>query len=155
MAVDLAPHLARMHKRIGLTKGPVSRRVEAGELIKFAHSIGETRPLYTDEAYARTTRFGALVAPPTYVSIFPPLLLGVGLLDYEHPFARFLHSDDVVTNDRPICAGDVISGMSRYADAYVKEGRNGQLLFQAAELTLTNQRDERVALVRVVSVSFE
>jgi len=37
----------------------------------------------------------------------------------------------------------------------VRQGRAGALLFQAADLTLTNQRDERVALVRVVSVSFE
>ena len=46
------------------------RTVEAGALIKFARAIGETNPLYLDESYARTTRFGALIAPPTYVSCF-------------------------------------------------------------------------------------
>ena len=154
MAVDLAPHLERMKKRIGLTSAPVTRRIELGEIVKFAHSIGETRPIYTDEDYAKTTSFGAVIAPPTFVSIFPPLLMS-DLLDRQHPLGRFLHSDDVVENDRPICAGDVITGVGRYADAYVRQGRAGALLFQAADLTLTNQRDERVALVRVVSVSFE
>lgn len=154
MAVDLAPYLARMKTRVGLARGPISRRIEAGEIIKFARSIGETRPLYSDEAYARTTRFGALVAPPTFVSTFPQLVFDA-IMDFDIPLGRFLHSDDIVENDRPICAGDVITATARYADAYVRNGANGPLLFQAADLTLINQRNDRVAQVRVVSVSFE
>ena len=41
---------------LGLTK-------EAIEL--YCRSVGETHPVYFDEAYARTTRYGGLIAPPS------------------------------------------------------------------------------------------
>ncbi|MDB5444714.1 MAG: MaoC family dehydratase [Phenylobacterium sp.] len=153
-ADDLAPTVARLKTRIGLERGPVSRTIEAGALIKFARGIGETNPLYLDEAYAKTTRFGALVAPPTYVSTFTADVLGGQLMDLDLPVTRFLHSDDAVEQASPILAGDVITAMARYADVYVRQGRNGPLLFQVAEMRLT-RGSEPVATVRVASVSFE
>jgi acyl dehydratase len=153
-AADLAPYVERLRKRIGIERGPVSRLIEKGALIKFAKSIGETHPLYLDEEYAKRTRFGGLIASPTYVSTFAGEVFGGELFDFDLPLTRMLHSDDIVANERPIRAGDVITAKARYADAYVREGREGPLLFQAAEMTLTNQRGERAALVRVASVSF-
>jgi acyl dehydratase len=144
----------RLRARIGMERGPVTRTVEAGALIKFARSIGETNPLYLDEAYARTTRFGGLIAAPTYVSCFTADVLTGGLFDFDLPFKRFLHSDDEVENHQPIRAGDAIAASARYADVYVREGRGGPLLFQVAEMHL--RRDgEPVAQVRVASVSFD
>lgn len=150
---DLAPHVERLRRRIGNEAPPVLRRIEPGALIKFAKAIGETNPLYLDEAYAKTTRFGALIAAPTYVSTFTDALNG-DLFDFDLPLKRFLHSDDAVQNFQPIRAGDLISTTARYVDVYVREGRNGPLLFQAVELRLTRQA-EPVATVRVASVSFD
>ena len=31
----------------------------------YCRSVGETHPMYIDEAYARTTRYGGLIAPPS------------------------------------------------------------------------------------------
>lgn len=151
---DLAPVVERLKTRIGIERGPVTRTVEAGALIKFARAVGETNPLYLDEAYARTTRFGALIAAPTYVSCFTADVLTDGLFDFDLPLKRFLHSDDAVENHSVIRAGDVISATARYADAYVREGRNGPLLFQVAEMRLAREA-ELVATVRVASVSFD
>ena len=36
--------------------------VSKEEIVEFAQSVGETNPLYTDEAYARTTPYGGLIA---------------------------------------------------------------------------------------------
>ena len=153
--LDLSEHVDRLRGRIGLERGPVLREVEMGAVRKFARAIGETNPLYHDEAYARGTRFGGVIAPPTYVSCFTADVIAGGMFDFDIPLKRMLHTDDIVENHRPIRVGDVIAARARYADVYVKHGRNGVLLFQAADMSLTNQRDEPVALVRVVAVNFE
>jgi acyl dehydratase len=150
---DLTAHVERLRRRIGAERGPVVRNVEAGALIKFARAIGETNRLYLDEAYARTTRFGGLIAPPTYVSCFTADVLTGDLFDFDLPLTRFLHSDDRVENFSPIRAGDTISARARYADVYLRDGRNGPLLFQVAEMTLT-RGNAAVARVQVASVSF-
>jgi len=40
------------------------------EIVEFAQSVGEINPLYTDEAYAKTTPYGGLIAPPTFCVVF-------------------------------------------------------------------------------------
>ena len=42
---------------------PYTLTREAIEL--YCKSVGETHPVYFDEAYAKTTRFGGLIAPPS------------------------------------------------------------------------------------------
>jgi acyl dehydratase len=153
--LDVTAIVERLRGRIGIERGPVVRKIEKGALIKFAKAIGETNPLYFDEDYARGTRFGAIIAPPTYVSCFTADVLTGGLFDLDLPLKRSLHTDDIAETHQPIRVGDDIAAMARYADVYTKTGRNGPLRFQAADMTLTNQRSERVAIVRVVAVNFE
>jgi acyl dehydratase len=152
--MDLTELVEGLRKRIGLESRPHVKTIEKGALLKFCTAIGETNPLYTDEEYARTTRYGGLIAPPTYVSVFPPEVISA-VIERDLPLKRFLHTDDIVQNFRPIYAGDVITAVARFADVYVKTGRLGPMLFQAADIILTNQNDERVAIVRVVTTNFE
>jgi acyl dehydratase len=65
----------------------------------------------------------------------------------------FLHSDDIAELGAPILAGDEIRASARYVDAYLREGKRGPMLFQTAEMKLTNQADAHVATVRVSAVS--
>jgi hypothetical protein len=37
---------------------------------------------------------------------------------------------------------------------FIKQGRSGPILFQAADLTVTNQDGRRVALIRMLSANF-
>jgi hypothetical protein len=41
--------------------------VEAGHILLFARSIGDPNLIYADEAYARGSEVGAIIAPPTFV----------------------------------------------------------------------------------------
>ena len=151
---ELAPHVERLKRKIGFVSRPSVRSVEAGAIAKFARAIGETNPLYFDEAYARTTRFGGIIAPPTYASCFITEMLPGEMFDLDPPLDRALHSDDVAEHDLPIRPGDVITTTARYADVFAKEGSRGPMLFQAADLTLINQQHRRVAVIRMLSVSF-
>ncbi len=40
--------------------------VEAGQIQQFARALGDANPIYFDEAYARGTEVGGLLAPPTF-----------------------------------------------------------------------------------------
>ena len=40
--------------------------VEASHILMFARSIGDTNPIYYDEAHAAGTEVGSIIAPPTF-----------------------------------------------------------------------------------------
>ncbi|MDH3995001.1 MAG: MaoC family dehydratase N-terminal domain-containing protein, partial [Gammaproteobacteria bacterium] len=67
--------------------------VEKGRLKFFAKAIGETSPVYTDEAAAREAGYRALPAPPTFTMVLdmegPEFLPFLDLLDMD--IARILH----------------------------------------------------------------
>lgn len=157
MALDelVAAHAERLKRKIGHRSGPRVQCVEVGAIAKFARAIGETNPLFFDDAYARTTRFGGIIAPPTYASCFITPLLPGEMFELDlPPLTKALHSNDIAENDLPIRPGDVLTTVARYADVFVKDGRNGPMLFQAADLTVTHQSGRRVALIRMLSVNF-
>src|SRR5215468_5112945 len=41
--------------------------VEAGHIMMFARAVGDANKIYHDEAYAKTTEVGSIIAPPTFV----------------------------------------------------------------------------------------
>ncbi len=54
---------------VGLSSGPVRTwgTVEAGAVRRFVQATMDSDPVYWDEEYARTTKYGVPVAPPLYV----------------------------------------------------------------------------------------
>ena len=57
---------------IGVESGPATHEVEKGAIKKFAEAIGDPNPLFTDEKAARQTRYGGLIAPPTFLRSMEP-----------------------------------------------------------------------------------
>jgi hypothetical protein len=45
---------------------PITREM----ILEFAASTAETHPLYSDEAQAKASEYGGLIAPPTFCNIF-------------------------------------------------------------------------------------
>src|SRR6266516_1906562 len=41
--------------------------VEAGHIMLFARAVGDANQIYYDDAYAKTTEVGSIIAPPTFV----------------------------------------------------------------------------------------
>ena len=115
--------------------------VEKGRLRFFAKAIGETNPIYTDDAAAREAGYRALPAPPTFTSVLdqesPDFLPVLDLLDID--IARILHGSQEFEYLAPICAGDMIRVEVRIADIFDKKG--GALDFVVMEHTYTNQDD--------------
>jgi acyl dehydratase len=137
---------------IGRELAPSVLDVEKGRLLFFAQAIGETDPVYTDEAAARAAGYPALPAPPTF--IFAAELDSrtvVSMLDAMGvPLARILHGKQAFRYFAPVCAGDTVTVRSRVADIYAR--RSGALEFIVKESTATNQHGTEVATMRSVIV---
>ncbi|MGQ4808220.1 hypothetical protein NKDENANG_01595 [Candidatus Entotheonellaceae bacterium PAL068K] len=120
--------------------------VSKEEIIEFAQSVGETNPIYTDEAYAKTTPYGGLIAPATFCVVFrsqarlPDLKLNYGKRGFDGGKECWFYT--------PVRPGDTITGVDRIAEVYEKTGRSGSMIFIVRESELTNQHGETVAVVR-------
>ena len=55
-----------VRKQIGMQSEARVVEVERGAIRRFAEAIGDPNPLFNDEAASRKTRFGGMIAPPTF-----------------------------------------------------------------------------------------
>ena len=110
---------------VGHTSKPVENIVEKGAVRKFAEAIGDPNPLYMDEAAAKESRYGRLLAPPTF-----PRTLDYGYVPgLELPDAGLIHGEFHISYERPLFVGDEVSCSLKLKDSYDKESRNGILGF--------------------------
>lgn len=117
--------------------------VSAADIRAFCECIGETNPLFTDEAAAREGPYGGLVAPPSFAVTFRN---GRHFFNSIPRFGRrgFDAGKDVEFV-RPIRPGDSIALTSHVKEIYEKTGRSGTMIFVVVRSTLRNQNDEVVA----------
>ena len=137
---------------IGHSLGASVLPIERTRLKFFAKAIGETDPVYTDEAAARSVGYADLPAPPTF--LFAAELdsgaMDRLLADLKVPIANILHGEQGFTYHRAACVGDVVTVASTITDIYDKKG--GALEFIVKESRAVNQREELVAEMRTVIV---
>ncbi|HKA16538.1 MAG TPA: MaoC family dehydratase N-terminal domain-containing protein [Myxococcota bacterium] len=147
--------------------------VEAGHILLFARSIGDPNPIYADEAYARGTECGGIIAPPTFAIASAqfddsyPLRpqpgapwLGSGREPTSRPpsatdarDSRGLHAEQHFEYHRTMRAGDVLSATTRPGRSWEKEGRRGgKLLFSETITEYRDQEGELVVTTRTVGV---
>jgi acyl dehydratase len=138
-------------RHIGMRLPVFSASADAWRLRFFAKAIGETNPVYFDEAAAHDAGYPALPLPPTFLFS----------LEFEQSStawrdelgivpSRILHGEQSFAYHRMAYAGDVLRYESRVADIYDK--KNGALWFIVRETRVTNQRGEHVADLRSVIV---
>ena len=72
-------------KLIGTESQPLTFEIERGAIRRFAEAIGDPNPLFNDEQAARRTRFGGMIAPPTFMRS-----LGIEFLEVKVPANRAL-----------------------------------------------------------------
>lgn len=114
------------------------------QIVAFAQAVGETNPLFLDEAAAKAGPYGGLIAPPTFYSVFRT---GSGL-DPKVTFGTTgFNAGQHCEFFEPIRHGDVISARIQVADVYQKTGRTGSMVFILRRTTFSNQRGQKVAMV--------
>ena len=115
------------------------------ELLEYAASLGETNPVYTDEAVAKTGPYGGLIAAPTFVTklrakkFTPEHLPKFGKVGFDGGRDLELHA--------PVRPGDQLTMLSTIHDIYEKTGRSGSMYFIVIRNEVKNQNGEKVAVI--------
>lgn len=144
--------------------------IDRTAILTFAAAIGDTNPIYWDEAYAKATPLGGVIAPPTFgiasahwnpgylfrgVRKIPPKVEDAPRADAPKSgggggnLARVLHAEQRFEYKKPLQPGMKLTVSTRPGKSWEKEGKRGGTL-QFSE-TVTEYRDERGELVLVAT----
>ena len=137
---------------IGHRFAPFSAEVEKGRLKFFAKAIGQTDPVYSDEAAAKRAGHPGLPVPPTFLFCLEMESPNPGeLRELLHiPVPKILHGEQRFTYHAMAFAGDTLTFEQRIADIYAKKG--GLLEFIVRETRVTNQHGRPVADLHGITV---
>lgn len=152
--------------------------VEASHIMMFARSVGDDNPIYYDEAYAKTTEPGTIIAPPTFAQAsaqFDPdyfLRPKIGQPWFgsgKEPSGvkregsgggggggGGLHAEQHFEYHRHLKPGDVLTATTRPGETWEKESkRAGKLVFSESVTEYRDQNGELVITARGVGVRTE
>lgn len=138
-------------KQIGMTGEARTTEVERGAIRRFAEAIGDSNPLFNDEKEARKTRFGGMIAPPTFCRSLSATMLDINL---NMPSFRALDGGSDWEYLEPIRPGDRITAQTRLADLRETEGRLGPMVFIVTETTYTNQFGQVCVIQRSTGIRY-
>jgi hypothetical protein len=152
--------------------------IEAGHIMMFARAIGDANPIYHDEALAKNTEPGGIIAPPTFVqssaqfdpdyflrpkigqpwfgSGKEPTGIKPGSKDDTGGGGRGLHAEQHYEYLWPLRPGDVLTATTKPGKKWEKEGRrSGKLVFSETIVEFRDQKGELVITARGVGVQTE
>ena len=141
-----------MQKAIGTESAALTTAIEAGAIRKFAEAIGDPNPLYRDEAAARHSRYGGIIAPPTFLRSVAIERLEVPT---DPPLERTLDGGSEWEYFEPVRPGDKITTVTRLVDLTERTSKAiGQMLIVTCETTYTNQLDQVAAKQRTAFIRY-
>ena len=136
---------------VGLRSEPVENLVERGAVRRFAEAIADPSPLYADEGVAEGSRYGRLLAPPTF-----PRTFDYGSVEgLRVPAAGLIHGEFTISYERPLLVGDEVLCSMQLKDSYDKTGRRGLLGFLVFERAGDDPEGERIFTTNDVVVITE
>lgn len=150
--------------------------VEAGHIMLFARSVGDTNNIYYDEDYAKGTEPGGVIAPPTFVqassqfdpdnSLRPTIgqpwfgsskePTGVKRESGGGGGGGGLHAEQHFEYHRHLRPGDVLRSVNKPGEKWERQSkRAGTLKFSESITEYYDQNDELVITARSVGVQTE
>ena len=140
------------HSHIGKESPEFTFNVEKGNIQDFAISIGDPDPMFYDEAYAKRSRFGGIIATNTYSHALRgdkiALLKAIPEIGDRIP-EKLLHGEHEIEYFKPLRPGDVVTFKIRIADIFTREGkRNGVMDVVVIDVPCYNQNKEKVLAYR-------
>ena len=147
-----------MRAAIGRESEPFAVEVDKTAIRMFARAVGHTDPVYYDEEYARSKGHRSLPCPPAFLGtiVYQPGAAPRGYArGFQTPFKRVLNGGtEVEYSDEDICAGDVLTGVTKIADIFERQGSTGPMLFVVSETTYRNQQGKVVAVLRGTGIQY-
>ncbi len=130
---------------VGRRSAPLVLDVERGHIRRFAQAIGETNPIYFDEAAARAAGHPRIPAPPTFAVALRANDPREGM---ELDWRKLLHGEQELTYERPLYEGDRLTIVGVIAEASVKKGKAGDMDVMVLETIGSDAHGARVFTAR-------
>jgi|SRR5581483_4782 len=127
----------------------------------FALALRDDNPIYSDPEFAKRTRHGDIIAPPTFVcetnQIINQPLDENGYIGHHWPLplssSRFIRGGNEYELFRPVRASDRVKVSWKILDIYERQTRKlGTLIFVVSEARYVNQHDELLAINRETNI---
>ena len=124
---------------------------------RFARVVGDSNPLYLDEAYARRTKYGGIISPPTMIFELNHNLSGdvseedggyTDKVTLPPPLTRFIRGGNEYEIFQPARPDDRITVQRKICDIFEKKGKAGILVFVIVEFKYFNQKAELLGINR-------
>lgn len=146
--------LTEEHRRqvLGVRFPPVVAEIEKSHIKRFAEAVGDRNPLWNDERAARKTRYGSIIAPPTFLRILP---LGRPDASLDLPGSRKVDGGSEWEYFEPVRSGDRITAHRRIVDLYERAGSRGPVIFIVALTKYVNQFGDTVATQKTTSIRYD
>ena len=132
---------------VGASLGRVTIPVERGKIREFATAILDDNPVYQDDETP--------LAPPTFTmtQMLWPTTFDDAPPDLGINYAFVVHGEQEFEYLEPVHAGDTLTGETRVAEVYSKEGkRGGTLTFVVLETRFTNQHGKEAIVARATII---
>ena len=131
---------------------PATFDVEKSHITSFAHAIGDDNLLWNDEAAARRSNYGGLIAPPTFTRMIFNALRPPGTEQYPLPGTVQLDGGSQWRYFEPIRPGDRITQFREITDVYERPGSAGPLIFILGNCRFVNQFDHTAVELKTVTI---
>jgi len=152
---DVTELMETLRGLIGVKTDPGFNEVERGAIRRYAEAVGNPNPIYSDVEYAKKSRYGQIIAPPGFFGW--PKVVNTGAMEvmgpvfgavFEAGLIRILDGGIEYEFFLPVRAGDTLTWFARFADAKVRDGKSGKMVFLTMEINYINQNGDVVAKAR-------
>jgi acyl dehydratase len=130
------------HSVVGVEQQIGSAEITREQIAAYCDSVGETNPLYTDEAAAAAGPYGGIIAP---TGLLNALIQGRGPDAKVHYGNTSFMAGTRLEAYAPVRPGDTITAFASVKEVYEKTGRSGRMVFVVNRTRFANQRGEDVA----------
>ena len=145
-----------MKDAIGVESDPVVYQIEEGAILRFAEAIGDTNPIFNDKNEASKTKYGGIVAPPTFLRSIAHVKAPEHKVQVKSPYPANVDRGSEWEYFEPIKVGDTITATSYLADINERKGgKFGSMLIMVRETKYINQHGTVAALQRTTGISYQ
>jgi acyl dehydratase len=133
----MAPDTSKLGQRWPEFEYEVGRE----KIREYANAVGEDNPVHHEREPAREAGFRDVVAPPMFAVVYSAGAVGPAVIEVIGAnLGRMLHGSQEFVWAEPVCAGDAITTICEFKEAFEKSGND----FYVFESTSTNQDGQEV-----------
>jgi acyl dehydratase len=145
----------KMRSKIGVESKPEVYEVTKEMIQRFIQATGDSNPLWQDKEYAKKSKYGGIIAPPTIIPIIGWEQFLTSQVKSILP-EGMLHSSTELECYQPVRPGDRVSATNKVTNMRERQSKTiGRMLLVTFEGTYKNQSGELLAKCQQTLIGYE